>query len=349
MRPIDISKFRDEIVQAFQDSLDKRLETVDFTQKSISMTVTLKDLIEKMNHPKNAWIFFTPNAWIKIHQLVEQCDKEIAAHGIVHRADEPNMFIVSDILVYPQKITGATVESDDDRYGNWMHNIPDEQHNHMRFQMHSHVNMTVSPSNVDTTFYERLLGAVTDFYIFMIFNKRNQIWGQIFDVENNILYEDNDIVTQIILNDDTTYEEWADENISWMCIEPKKVAPVNTYNIPMANLYQQQQYPYEYERHEKDWDRNNVVVGGIITPKAAVADATNNKEKDDAFTAACRRYAKNHPKASAEQIAKTVATMMAYETDTGKKYFPELHSEMEMRGDDINYRQGKRSTKGGKK
>ena len=73
----------------------------------------------------------------------------------------------------------------------------------MRMQGHSHVNMSVSPSGVDSGHREKILDQLDAdmFYIFMIWNKRLDTHTLIYDMANNVLYEDGDITVKIAGDD----------------------------------------------------------------------------------------------------------------------------------------------------
>ena len=124
--------------------------------------------------------------------LCATCSSEIAWHGTVQKIAD-DKYMVLDILVYPQKVTAMTVESDEAHYATWLNELPDDVFNSIRLQGHSHVNMGVTPSGTDDDFYETLDEHVKDFYIYVIMNKRNEIYTEIHDVANNLVYETTDI------------------------------------------------------------------------------------------------------------------------------------------------------------
>lgn len=151
---------------------------------------------------RKAELFFTEIAWYKMQTLIRECDKEVGWHGVAKRVDDPekDAYIIEDILVYPQEVTGATVNPDQEQYQMWLMSHPDEIFNNIRMQGHSHVNMSVSPSCVDTTFYEQILRQLDDtmFYIFMIWNKRNECHIKIYDMAKNVLFETSDVTVTVI-------------------------------------------------------------------------------------------------------------------------------------------------------
>ena len=133
-------------------------------------------------------IILSLQAYMKMKKIIDKVDKECAWHGCVTR--DGNVYRIDDIEIYPQTVTGATVEADEEKYPLWILQHTDEQINTMRFQGHSHVNMAVSPSGVDLDFYDKLTEQVKDFYIFIIQNKKGEYNLRLIDKESGLLYED---------------------------------------------------------------------------------------------------------------------------------------------------------------
>lgn len=119
--------------------------------------------------------------------IVKVHDKEIAWHGVVERKPK-NQYLVQDILIYPQTVTGVTVDADTDEYPQWLIENRDLI-NKMRLQGHSHVNMGVTPSSTDEQYYAELSAQVNDFYIFIILNKSGTSYTRLYDFENGVEYE----------------------------------------------------------------------------------------------------------------------------------------------------------------
>ncbi len=151
---------------------------------------------------KKATIFFTSDAWAKMVILIKEFDKEVAWHGVAHRSEDEdkNEYIINDIVVYPQEVSGTTVEMDTTEYAKWIEeNIDDDRFNSIHMQGHSHVNMGTSPSSVDLNHQEEILNMLgdEDFYIFMIWNKSLTSTNKIYDLKKNILFEDKDITIKL--------------------------------------------------------------------------------------------------------------------------------------------------------
>ena len=146
---------------------------------------------------RKAVVNFTASAYLKMSMLVNSFDSEVAWHGTVERNE--NEFTIKDIFVYPQNVTGATVNTDQDKYEQWLMQLDDDDFNTLRMQGHSHVNMGTSPSSVDLSHQERIVEQLddNDYYIFMIWNKKGEHTIKIFDMLTNTFYDDDDVTVNI--------------------------------------------------------------------------------------------------------------------------------------------------------
>ena len=195
--------------------------------KTRSGKIELSYPLTTLKDREKAEIIFTPTANKKLTALVQLCSKEVGWHGTVVRDPEkPNHFIIEDILVFPQTVTATTVTPDETDYALWLAGLDDETFNKLRFHGHSHVRMACNPSGVDTEYQDNILENLKDFYIFGIFNKNSSNWMMIYDIENNILYEDKDIVYACNESDE---EVWAEAQLKEFVKEPPKAATTNTY------------------------------------------------------------------------------------------------------------------------
>ena len=156
-------------------------------------------------------IYISANAYVKMRMLVDQMSTEVGWYGTVTKCPGlQETYVIEDILVYPQTVTGATCEQDETKMFDFEMSLTTEQVNTKRFQGHSHVNMGVTPSGVDEQFYQDLLTQVTDYFIICITNKKNDYTVRFYDVENNILY--TDVPIQLIQNDGSLYLDWYETN-----------------------------------------------------------------------------------------------------------------------------------------
>lgn len=146
-------------------------------------------------------LIFFPSAWVKMTTLVQNCDTECAWHGTVFISEDRRTFQIKDILTYPQVVTAATVDIDEEQYEVWHQSLDDNTYNSLRMQGHSHVNMGVTPSKTDTTMYNDFLQTLSNdsFYVFIVANKKGDFWVNIYDIKENAIYTKNDITMSVAL------------------------------------------------------------------------------------------------------------------------------------------------------
>lgn len=256
--------------QILSDSLD------NFRKKLLEM----KMFSGKINYTANwdykdgerAKLFFTKLAGEKQQRLVNDFSSEVGWHGMIRRDPaDTHKFIVEDILVFPQVVTGATVTPDQKQYQTWLAALPDEQFNHIRYHGHSHVNMGTTPSGTDDKWQTDILDMLPegDFYVFMIVNKKSEFNIRIFDMANNILYENTDVdvefeggdkLTEFIANakalvETYTYKPPVTRVGSYVSTTPQTV--VSGFNGNNADAAHRQ-HPYEYD----DYGWPGSVYGG---------------------------------------------------------------------------------------
>ena len=151
---------------------------------------------------RKATVYFTELAYRKFQALVDGFSNEVAWHGLAYRGKDESKdeYYITDILVYPQEVTGATVTTDQKKYQDWLMSQDDDTFNNVRMQGHSHVNMGVSPSGVDENLYESILAQLDDkmFYIFQIWNKKGDKTCKIYDLAKNIMFDTTDCEIKII-------------------------------------------------------------------------------------------------------------------------------------------------------
>lgn len=171
-------------------------------------------------------LYLTPTAYIKMIELVRHFSSEVGWQGIAERTDD-DAYLVKDILVYPQQVTGVKVDTDQAEYEKWLDELDDYTFSHLRFHGHSHVNMGVNPSTTDMdNRRDKLLECnKDDFYIFAILNKNDDWTISIYDLKKNALFEDKDIDLIITGTADDTFT-FAKDNAS------KVKQKTTTYQTP---------------------------------------------------------------------------------------------------------------------
>lgn len=186
-------ELREECFESFKQALD--LAKMSDGKINFTKTFDCKD-------DRKAVLYFTEKAWFKMTLLVQDFSSEVAWHGVAYRGDNPDedSYYITDILVYPQEVTGSTVDTDQARYESWLLSQEDDVFNNIRMQGHSHVNMGTYPSSVDLTHQGKILEQMEDdmFYIFLIWNKRNERNIKIYDMAKNVLFENSDVSVAMI-------------------------------------------------------------------------------------------------------------------------------------------------------
>jgi len=180
----------------------KKQLLIDFT-KALELTKVADGKLNFVksfdNIDEKTTLYYTANAWVKMVAIVQEFTDEVAWHGLAKRSDDPEGYIIYDILVYPQEVSGASVVTDQEKYQTWLYSHPDEVFNNIRAQGHSHVNMGCTPSTTDITHQGKILEQLDDtmFYVFTIVNKKYEINTKIYDLAKNVLYESKDITVRI--------------------------------------------------------------------------------------------------------------------------------------------------------
>ena len=185
--------------------LEKYDSTIYMNTSSVDIKIDVKEILEQyiadkqLEEPK---VYITAEAYVKLRKLVDDTTTEIGWYGTVTKMPGfESVFVIDDILVYPQTVTGATCVQDDDRVFEFELNLSTDQVNRKRFHGHSHVNMGVTPSGVDEQFYQDILTQVDDYFIIMITNKSGAYYTRFYDMQNNILY--TGIPVQVMLDNAT--------------------------------------------------------------------------------------------------------------------------------------------------
>ena len=244
-------------------------------------------------------IFITPTAALKMQTLVNKCTTEIGWHGLVKR--DGMRFLIYDIIVYPQYVTGATISSDETEYCEWMQSFEDDVFNSIRFQGHSHVNMGTTPSGTDNTLYNSMLDSLRpdDFYIFMILNKKSDMYIMLYDLLNNFSFTGKDIDIVYLVDDEQDIDDWyatASESIkkpktvySYTAVGPAAVTPVTKPAYTRTNEEIINDY-YNRNPYDDEFDTRNYLDpnGALATAVRAVEPKTPTSAEVEA---SCRKYA----------------------------------------------------------
>ena len=132
-------------------------------------------------------VVFTPLAWTKMWLLVDSFETEVAWNALCRRDDKKDdVYHIEDILVHKQKVTEGTVRTDPAEYDEWLGEFDDETFEKIRLHGHSHSSIAAFPSGLDKELQEDIASQLKGdmFYIFMIVNKRRDMWIRICDHKN---------------------------------------------------------------------------------------------------------------------------------------------------------------------
>lgn len=180
----------DSLQELIEKQLVEKFRMSKYFSSTIDVRVNLDSIVEEhtkdLPEPK---IIMTTDAHYKTKLLVDQFSSEVAWHMVIDRL-ENNLFVIKDIIIFPQEVTGVTANGIDGEYEMFLHKLPDDIFNKLRGHGHSHVNMGVSPSGTDENYYTNLMTQVPDYYITLIINKKGETHLRLYDVQNNILYTD---------------------------------------------------------------------------------------------------------------------------------------------------------------
>lgn len=246
---IDIEPIRELIKNKL---LDKYNNTTYMNTSTIDIRLDIKDLLDAYINEhdlKEPTVYITAEAYSKMRKLVDDISSEVGWYGTVTKVPMlESTYVIEDILVYPQIVTGATVEQDEDRMFEFEMELTNEQVNMKRFHGHSHVNMGVTPSGVDEQFYKDLLTQVNDFFIVAITNKKRDLYVRFYDIENNILY--TDVPLTIIVEDGSTLDIWYEvnkEQIKTKVTESKTAAELAKEASQKSIFDEDDWYDYGYD------------------------------------------------------------------------------------------------------
>lgn len=203
MRPFKIT---DEKHAELMEKFSAYLKGVTLTNNSFSFSQSFADVKNK----DKVFVTFTMKAYIKMRDLVDRYASEVGWFGFIDKISDLE-YQITDICVYPQLVTGATVKETNE---SWDDDMPMEQIKRRHFHGHSHVNMAPSPSTTDMKHRDDQVSMVKSdsFYLFMITNKSCAWTAALFDLANNIVYNTDDILIDVDLGDGEMLSDFVDES-----------------------------------------------------------------------------------------------------------------------------------------
>ncbi len=193
MRPL---KLTDENKTKIFEDFKRRLDQATLAAETLKYQYRMERGCEKA---ATARIEFSVTAYMKTMLYLAFCDKEVGWYGLIERGGADNEFLVSDVFLYPQTVTAASVRSPQKEFADWQDGFSAEDFERLRLFCHSHANMSPSPSGYDLEVQEEISAQLEgdQFFVFMILNKQHDIWARICDSKLNRIYETGDIEIMI--------------------------------------------------------------------------------------------------------------------------------------------------------
>jgi len=215
-----------EQIEAYEDDMTE--DTISFEKK---FKAPAKDKIT---------IVFTPEAYLRSQMLVKSFAGEVGWNGLMQKVDD-RKYRVYDIMVYPQVVNGARTL--DPTVTNEWYDKYDDVLDYMFYQAHSHVNMSTSPSSTDTQNQVNMVKNMqgSGFRLFQIWNKQGDINSFFYDIDNNLLYDRDDIIIEIETNEYGTMNEFIHnakalaEDMKPLSVVPKTETPSAPANYRWEN------------------------------------------------------------------------------------------------------------------
>ena len=178
-------------------------------EKEIILNLSLK------RDDKAIQLYYSAEAWIKIQALLQAHQLEIGWNMVVKPYKEG--YKITDVLVYPQKVSAAFIAVDTAKYGLWKDELTAEQDKNLFGQAHSHVNMSCAPSPRDLqNQFDELVMKKSGFYLFQIFNKKGVVWTRLYDLDKEKYYTKTEIEIEA---DDVSMTEFIEDSFSKLAKE----------------------------------------------------------------------------------------------------------------------------------
>lgn len=242
-----------EYKEMLKDILIKYSSTGVFDISSFEYTKKdVQEFIKKLsnNTVKKPTLRIDVNAYTKMYELVRQSSIELQWHMLIKRDKEKAEYTIYDIMLFPQTNSGTSTTTDQDEFAEWQMKLiqdldfPIED---LRGHGHSHVNMNVYSSGIDDAYQRELITKLKDgdYYIFLVLNKKMEMFALIYDFDQQIIFETKDIDIQIT-NPDGDIRAWCSEQIKKYCNTAK---PKQTYSYysPKSDLKIDSYKPKEEE------------------------------------------------------------------------------------------------------
>jgi len=279
MRPIKLSEQeKAAIVKALSEKLLEQLDHYTF-EKSTKITFT-QDIGAKAK--EKARIIYSPLAWLRMKKLVDHFKTEVSWFGLVKRLGDKAWYVY-DVLVCRQQVNGAKVDTEDEDMLEFLAGLSDEQAEDLHFQAHSHVDMATTPSGTDMQNQQDILNNMPGqegFYIFQIWNKRGDINSFIYDLDNNVFFDRDDVELEVDDPEFGSLDNYANEIA-------KLVSNITYFDRTKKSSKKKEEPSYlpgQYGRYWYDPTRGYVPYGSYCNYYEDYYDEYEKEENDEFLT-----------------------------------------------------------------
>lgn len=260
MKPLVIDKQTEEkLLMACFEKFKKELESFKFNMNDSKFSMSM-DLSEPAK--EKVTILYTQDAYLKMEALVDFYDTEVGWYGLVEQIND-KLYRVYDVKVCKQYVNGGKVDTEDEDTLEFFDSLSDEEIEHMHFQAHSHVKMSTSASGIDLqnqTDVVRNMGS-KGFYIFQIWNKLGDINTYLYDLDNNVFYDNKDVLVEVESSEGTladwvanTKELVCEKKTVWEYNAQQKKSKKNEKESAYEPTYLPGYYPGNYNNYDPRWD-----------------------------------------------------------------------------------------------
>ena len=235
---------------------------------------------KKYEDPK---IMILKDAYTKLNKYSTAKNVEIMLFGVIDKKD--NIYTITDFVIPPQTSnSGVFVTTHDEKYAEWLQNMPREARQKLRLHYHTHPKMGTSPSGTDQETIQDKVENINDFYIRMIGNEKQEFHIDLFDMEKKMLFEEMDMY--LFLEDYTImFGKHEPEIITGNYKDANKELNEQIFNTP-ATITNYYNYPYS----------------GITYPKAIKEKETEPDPYADTFVDLLDRLEKENNKYPSKKL-----------------------------------------------
>ena len=224
MKPIVLTdKAKEVMIKHFMEKFNKALDEYAFNidKKKFSFEAEINQVAKEKVH-----IIYNPTAYLRMLKLVNHYESEVTWYGLIKKLEDKKYYVY-DVIVCPQYVSGAKVDTDDDETLEFFSNLSDEQAENMYYQAHSHVNFSTEASGVDMQNQIDILGNMLNkdgFFLFQIWNKKGEVSTYLYDLGANIFYDSKDVEMEIEDPDYESLDAFIEANKS--LVKKREVKPV---------------------------------------------------------------------------------------------------------------------------